>query len=735
MLKLCGSNDHSQLGEKSNTKDIHGKLAINPPINSHLKISSLSSFSCYDSHTVAITNDGELYGVGDNSNGQIIGSLPRKIFKEYAKFDITYNNDVSLHPISAVCGSNFTLYIVSPTRNVKDSILAYSYSNIKTASPLFLNIGNSKPVSLFGGFDTAAAIDEEGSIIFVPKFESSFAYSPLMLLEKNHLQDTNESAICVACCIDFVFAVSSSGSVFESPIPKRGSRLAFRRVESLKGEKITEISGTYRHSLALTIDGRVFGRGENFGGQLGVCLDRPEINLFVEISSLSKYKIKHVYAGMSHSLFQTEGGQILECGSNAYGELIGRPPCRDSFWIPEDTGITKDVTFCIAGNCISAVFINHDPLRSPNRRIMQKSGNISEVSHSFVDNSRHIMNNEQLRLENERLREENARLKEENLLLNDENSALKSSINDLEKKMKKLTSIQNTKTGLKIFEQETINKMKFGEVIGRCSYSEVVKVTSEEEYALKILNIKTRIKGKKTSEMKIDISKMRRFLQEAEIVQSLHHPNIIELFGFCFGDETHPPSILFQFCQCSLCDIVEEMSPIEKVCSIFEICLGMEAVHKAGLIHRDLKPSNILIDMFNHVRVSDFGVSIIVEEQSVSMSSGIGPIKFMAPELLNESCRYTNKVDVYSFGVVVFYVLTGGKLPKIGMVEQASGKKAKIPDEINEISQKLINRCWDARAENRPSFSDIIDFIKSNDFKLIDGVENEIDSVRTFLSI
>ena len=117
------------------------------------------------------------------------------------------------------------------------------------------------------------------------------------------------------------------------------------------------------------------------------------------------------------------------------------------------------------------------------------------------------------------------------------------------------------------------------------------------------------------------------------------------------------------------------------------------------------------------------------------MSISVVSIKFIAPELLNENSRYTSKVNVYSLGVVVFYVLTGGELPKTGMIEQASGKKTNILDRINEILQKLNNSYWTAKAEYCPSFRDIINFTKSNDFKLIDGVENEIDSIKIFLSI
>ena len=54
-----------------------------------------------------------------------------------------------------------------------------------------------------------------------------------------------------------------------SEIPKTGNVLDFSLVESLKGTKIKEVSGTYEHCFAVTEDGRVFGYGSNDFGQLG----------------------------------------------------------------------------------------------------------------------------------------------------------------------------------------------------------------------------------------------------------------------------------------------------------------------------------------------------------------------------------------------------------------------------------------------------------------------------------
>lgn len=231
--------------------------------------------------------------------------------------------------------------------------------------------------------------------------------------------------------------------------------------------------------------------------------------------------------------------------------------------------------------------------------------------------------------------------------------------------------------------------------------------------------------------------KVKRFFQEYEILNNIYHPNIIKSYGFYNGDKTNQPSILLQYCPKNLKDNVDELTNVERITVIYEICLGMKKVHEVGLIHRDLKPENILLDDKNHVKISDFGISCLIdpETQSQSKTSGVGTLLFMAPELLNGSTHYGQKVDVYSFGFVLFFILTGGEYPNISIGRAANGKRAKIPKSINDISTNLINDCWETDPDQRPSFLEIIEFIKNYEFNLIDGIEKEISKIEKFLNL
>ena len=116
-----------------------------------------------------------------------------------------------------------------------------------------------------------------------------------------------------------------------------------------------------------------------------------------------------------------------------------------------------------------------------------------------------------------------------------------------------------------------------------------------------------------------------------------------------------------------------------------------------------------------------------LENQSLScISSQI----FMAPELLKEDMNYTEKVDVYSFGVLLYFILSGGELPNINLIEILTGKKAKLPENFNNNAKELIYECWSFNPQNRPNFKDILNWIKLKNYCLVDLSQPEIDQIK-----
>ena len=345
---------------------------------------------------------------------------------------------------------------------------------------------------------------------------------------------------------------------------------------------------------------------------------------------------------------------------------------------------------------------------------------------------------EELGAKLQKAEEEISKLKEVNTKLKEDNTKLRRKIKEIDSKNGETSSTIGGVTKLELFDPEGIDALKVVRTIGRGGQSEVFEVTREQHLALKVLFIEgVSRNGISADSSSLSFKQLQRFLQEYEILSSLHHANIVKTFGFCYGDASHAPSILLELCEKNLRERISLMDDIDKVCCIIEISQAMESVHAARMIHRDLKPENVLFDSDGHVRISDFGVACIVdvEGQTQSMTSCVGTLKFMAPELLNESTTYDNKVDIYSFGVVLFFILSSGMMPKISIAEQSCGKKAQIPSCINKVSHELISACWSTSPSDRPSFTEILSTIKKSNFRIIDGVEKKISAIKDFVKL
>ena len=247
-----------------------------------------------------------------------------------------------------------------------------------------------------------------------------------------------------------------------------------------------------------------------------------------------------------------------------------------------------------------------------------------------------------------------------------------------------------------------INEYEEESVIGEGATSKVKIVHKKERYAMKELLL-------------FDHKSMQRFLGECEILFNLRHPCIIRVYGFSNGDKAHKPSIILSLEPKSLESAInnEELDEEQKNRIIVELVLGMRYIHKFKIMHRDLKPLNILLSKNNHVRIADFGLAT-EEDFEVTQTKGVGTLLFMAPEIFDDENEngYTIKVDVYSFGVILIFIVTG-KYPSKSIIR---GVFPRLPKKIPEWVRELITNCLSNNPENRPSFAEIFEIVKANNF-------------------
>ena len=94
---------------------------------------------------------------------------------------------------------------------------------------------------------------------------------------------------------------------------------------------------------------------------------------------------------------------------------------------------------------------------------------------------------------------------------------------------------------------------------------------------------------------------------------------------------------------------------------MIELVLALEALHKKNMVYRDLKPENILLDSKGHVKLTDFGLSKILETEDDKAYTICGTPQYLAPEILDKK-GYDKAVDWWSLGCVMYEMLVG-KLP------------------------------------------------------------------------
>ena len=213
----------------------------------------------------------------------------------------------------------------------------------------------------------------------------------------------------------------------------------------------------------------------------------------------------------------------------------------------------------------------------------------------------------------------------------------------------------------------TISHYKVLEKIGEGGMGEVYRATDTKlnrDVALKIL----------PQQFASDSQRMGRFQREAEVLASLDHPNIGQIYGIEEAGQTK--ALVLQLIEGpTLAErIAQGPIPVEDALKIaLQITEGLEAAHEKGVIHRDLKPANIKITPEGQVKILDFGLAKALEgeapESSLSQSptltaaatqAGVilGTAAYMSPEQAKGQ-PVDKRADIWAFGVVLYEMVTG----------------------------------------------------------------------------
>eukprot|EP01088_Endostelium_zonatum_P011330 TRINITY_DN25464_c0_g1_i1.p1 TRINITY_DN25464_c0_g1~~TRINITY_DN25464_c0_g1_i1.p1 ORF type:complete len:473 (-),score=75.91 TRINITY_DN25464_c0_g1_i1:108-1526(-) len=191
-------------------------------------------------------------------------------------------------------------------------------------------------------------------------------------------------------------------------------------------------------------------------------------------------------------------------------------------------------------------------------------------------------------------------------------------------------------------------------VIGRGNFGKVFVVKKNDNgkiFAMKVL----------TKKSIIEKNELEHTKTERSILMRLDHPFLVHLYYsfqssdklYFIMDYVNGGELFFHLQK------EKKFTPERVKFYCAEIVLGLEHLHKQGVVYRDLKPENILLTADGHICMTDFGISKEgLNAKDDKTATFCGTPEYLAPEVL-EGKDYGKEVDWWSFGTLMFEMLTG----------------------------------------------------------------------------
>jgi len=253
---------------------------------------------------------------------------------------------------------------------------------------------------------------------------------------------------------------------------------------------------------------------------------------------------------------------------------------------------------------------------------------------------------------------------------------------------------------------EKIGPFILGETLGEGSTGKVklaVHKDTNQTVAIKIIN-KSILTNKPSLRRKVE--------REIAVMKLISHKHVIRLF-----DVLQTKKYLFLIIEHveggELFDYIVNKGRLstEEAFQIFrQIIIGVEYCHNNLICHRDLKPENLLLDKNNNIKIADFGMASLMEEDKL-LETSCGSPHYASPEVV-KGLRYNGmEADVWSCGVVLFALLTG-RLPFDDDNLQNLLKKVKaglyqMPSFLSDDVKDLIARMLTMEPEKRIKIKEI----------------------------
>uniref|UniRef100_A0A671U887 receptor protein-tyrosine kinase n=1 Tax=Sparus aurata TaxID=8175 RepID=A0A671U887_SPAAU len=211
----------------------------------------------------------------------------------------------------------------------------------------------------------------------------------------------------------------------------------------------------------------------------------------------------------------------------------------------------------------------------------------------------------------------------------------------------------------------------------------------------------------------------RDFLCEASIMGQFDHPNVVHLEGVVTRGK--PVMIVIEYMENGSLDGFlrkhdGQFTVIQLVGMLRGIAAGMRYLSDMGYVHRDLAARNILVNSNLVCKVSDFGLSRVIDDDPEAVYTTTGgkiPVRWTAPEAIQYR-KFTSASDVWSYGIVMWEVMSYGERPYWDMSNQdvikaiEEGYRLPAPMDCPPGLHQLMLDCWQKDRAERPKFDQIV---------------------------
>jgi serine/threonine protein kinase len=204
-----------------------------------------------------------------------------------------------------------------------------------------------------------------------------------------------------------------------------------------------------------------------------------------------------------------------------------------------------------------------------------------------------------------------------------------------------------------------------------------------------------------------DADRLRRFEQEARAVGALNHPNILAIHDI--GTHNGSPYLVSELLEGQTLRQHMEGSSLAQRRAIdygVQIARGLAAAHEKGVVHRDLKPDNLFVLHDGRVKILDFGLAKLTQEDvftsalpesqtvdhphtSTTPGQVMGTAGYMSPEQVRAQAT-DHRTDIFAFGAILYEMLTGKRaFKRDSSVETLNAILKEEPEELQEVIPNL----------------------------------------------